>query len=64
MVCKCGCKREFEIERTRQGSGLNRLFYSKECGQRYRNRARKGKVKTSCMLAFGKPEPKPGSKNG
>lgn len=64
MICKCGCKREFEVDRTRQGGGLNRLFYSVACGQKYREKLRKKRRKTPTMLAFGRPEPKPGSKNG
>lgn len=53
MKCKCGCNRTFEIDKTKKGSGQNRVFYSKECGQAYRHK-HKPKVVTHGAMAFGK----------
>ena len=64
MICKCGCKREFELDKAYRGSGQNRLYFSKKCGQKYRGKLRQKRGRTPTHLAFGSPEPRPGAKNG
>lgn len=57
MICRCGCKRSFELDQTQKGGrGQNKLFFSKECGQRYRHKIRKQRSQTVTLLAFGKTE--------
>lgn len=57
MTCRCGCKRKFELDQTQKGGrGQNKLFFSKECGQRYRAKLAKQRGRTISTLAFGKPD--------